>query len=329
MNDSVKIGSSGNGKPKNNTGGYTGIRNKLGEIAQSATGAARKDNLIPHLPNDLVGGSVPYVPGTEDEAVWNAASQACGTEKVHYCYTIEDKKCWYLAAPSSSMASFPDSWCPLAAALPGNSEFWDKETVYIYEHEGLASALRWDGETKRMQVFIGPSRSILPRIQSMDANFVTISAESATIVPWQQRSLKSEQLARIVAWSIVTSGALVAVIAIAYILTINFMSITLSPDLRKARENTRTNTEELMRIATQTLQNESLKHMVRIQELLDVLGANDGTLLKYEVSENGKKVTWEALVPQAFSAGGVPELAGARPLPGLAEDGRVKIRGTR
>ena len=75
------------------------------------------------------------------------------------------------------MASFPDSWCPLAAALPGNSEFWDKETVYIYEHEGLASALRWDGETKRMQVFIGPSRSILPRIQSMDANFVTISAE--------------------------------------------------------------------------------------------------------------------------------------------------------
>ena len=41
---------------------------------------------------------------------------------MHYCYTVEDNRCWYLAAPSSSLASHPNSWCPLAAALPGNSE---------------------------------------------------------------------------------------------------------------------------------------------------------------------------------------------------------------
>ncbi|MCF8495443.1 MAG: hypothetical protein K9G62_02115, partial [Alphaproteobacteria bacterium] len=44
-------------------------------------------NLFPFLPQELIGGAIPYVPGTENEAVWNAASQACSTEKVHYVYT--------------------------------------------------------------------------------------------------------------------------------------------------------------------------------------------------------------------------------------------------
>ncbi|HRC26070.1 MAG TPA: hypothetical protein PKX87_01415, partial [Alphaproteobacteria bacterium] len=134
-----------------------------------------KTALSPYLPMEMIGGSVPHIPGVEDETVWNAASQALGTERVHFCYTVEDKKLWYLACPSSALASSPDSWCPLAAALPGNSEYWDRETVYLYEQEGIASALRWDPETGRMQVFLGAARTILPRVQSMDANFVTIN----------------------------------------------------------------------------------------------------------------------------------------------------------
>jgi len=153
-------------------------------------------DLLPYLPHELVGGSVPHIAGTEEEAVWNAASQACGTEKVNFCYTIENKRCWYIATPTSSLASNPDSWCPLSAALPGNSEYWDKETVYIYEQEGMASALRWDPDTGRMQVFLGAGRTLLPRIQSMDANFVTINPEMASPVPWRNRALKTEKLSR-------------------------------------------------------------------------------------------------------------------------------------
>jgi hypothetical protein len=307
---------------------FTEIRDRVGRVANAAAGSGlRVDNLAPYLPADIIGGSVPHVLGMEDEAVWNAASQACGTEKVHYCYTIDNKRCWYLAAPSTTFATNPDSWCPLAAALPGNSEYWDKETVYIYEQEGVASALRWDPETHRMQVFIGPARTILPRIQSMDANFVTISGEVAKVVPWQQRALRSEQLSRVVTWSIMASGIIAAAIAIIFILAINLITITYQPNLNKAQKNATNATVELMSLATQTLQNESLKHMIRIQELLDVLADNDGTLTKYEVTEQGKKVIWEALVPQAFSAGGVPALAGARPLPGIAADGRVTIQG--
>src|SRR5690606_22160909 len=144
-------------------------------------------------------------------------------------------KVWYLACPSSSMASNPDSWCPLAAALPGNSEYWDRETVYLYEQEGLVSALRWDPETGRMQVFLGASRTILPRVQSLDANFVTVNAEVADIVPWRNRTLKTEKLARATVRMLVFSGMIVALIAI-LILVFNFVALNLTQrDLAKVK----------------------------------------------------------------------------------------------
>jgi hypothetical protein len=68
------------------------------------------ESLTPVLPNELVGGSVPYITGMEEEAVWNAAAQACGTERVHYIYTVENNRCWYLALPSSALASYPHCW---------------------------------------------------------------------------------------------------------------------------------------------------------------------------------------------------------------------------
>ena len=43
----------------------------------------------PALPDELVAGSIPHIPGAEEESVWNAAVQACGTERVHFPYTVE------------------------------------------------------------------------------------------------------------------------------------------------------------------------------------------------------------------------------------------------
>ena len=292
-------------------------------MADRLAGEARDyaDNLKPFLPQELVGGSLPYVPGTEEEAVWNAASQACGTEKVHFCYTIEDRRVYYLACPSSMLSSSPDSWCPLAAALPGNSEYWDKETVYLYEQEGVASALRWDPETNRMQVFLGASRTILPRIQSMDANFVTINPNVADIVVWQNRNLKTEKLARATARMLVIIGLMIALIAIGILVTNYFAINMMQRDLSTVKMKTQEAADSLMMKAFNAMQNDTIKHMVRIQELLDLLGKVDGTLVKYEV--NNDKVTWEALVPQAF----VTRFQNVSPSTDLEPDGRVRITG--
>lgn len=281
-------------------------------------------NARPYLPSDIVGGSVPYVAGLEEEAVWNAASQACATEKVHFTYSVEGDRVWYLACPSSSLASNPNSWCPLAAALPGNSEYWDKETVYLYEQEGMASALRWDPDTGRMQVFLGASRTLLPRIQSMDANFVTINVEVADIVPWRNRQLMTEKLSRGVARMLVITGIVINLVLISFLGFQYILTNTIQGDLTEVRDKTDRASQQLMLNAYAALQSDTIKHMVRIQELLEELQKIDGTLVKYTAKSKGNG-EWEALVPQAFNQ---KQIAGTRiEALGLEADKRVRVRG--
>lgn len=282
------------------------------------------ENLTPFLPAELIGGGIPYVPGMEDEAVWNAASQACATEKVHYVYTIDGERVWYLACPSTALASAPDSWCPLAAALPGNSEFWDKQSVYIYEKDGLASALRWDVETGRLQIFFGAARTILPRIQSMEANFITINPQMADIIPWRNRQLRTEQLARGTARALVLSGILVSLGLLGFMLLqyvgLNFVD----RHLETIRQQTENASMDLLKKSAELSQNDVLKHTVRLQQLLDDLGQIDGTLVRYEVK--GGKLEWEALVTAGYSKGVLSIQGTAQP--GIEPDGRIRMKGT-
>ncbi len=280
--------------------------------------------LVPFLPQELVGGALPLIPGVEDEAVWNAASQACSTERVHYCYTIEENRIFYLACPSAQLASNPNSWCPLAAALPGNSEYWDRETVYLYEQEGVAAALRWDQETGRMQVYLGASRTILPRIQTMDANFVTINPEVADVVPWRNKALRTEKLSRATARMLVLSGLLLNIIIIAILSLQMLLTHSVQRDLTQVKFETQNAVGDLMQSAASTMQNTSIQHMVNVQELLDSLGRIDGTLLRYEIKSGGA-AEWEALVPQAYS-NGIKGVQG-QVQPEIEPDGRVRIIG--
>ncbi len=311
------------GKPSSDRRQEGGVSRPRPGVADVLAGELKDfiGNLSPYLPQDLIGGSVPQIPGTEEEAVWNAASQACGTEKVHFCYSIAEGRVWYLACPSASTASNPDSWCPLAAALPGNSEYWDKETVYLYEQEGVASAMRWDPETGRMQVFLGASRTILPRVQSMDANFVTINPDVADVVPWKNRSLKTEKLSRATVRMLLMSGLVVNLMALV-ILIFHYVSINMvERNLAQVKMATDKASTDLMINAYNAMQSDTIKHMVRIQEILDNLAKVDGTLVRYEVK--GGAVEWEALLPPAFARDyGTPQQ-------GLEKDGRVRIKANR
>lgn len=290
-------------------------------IAGEAAGF--KTDFYPYLPSELIGGSIPQVVGMEEEAVWNAAAQACGTERVHFCYSIDGGRCWYLAIPSTALASNPDSWCPLAAALPGNSEFWDRQTVYLYEQEGVASALRWDPETGRMQVFIGAARTLLPRIQSMDANFVTINPDVAAIVPWKNRALNTEKLARATARTLLLSGLSVCFICF-FILVLQYgWTILVRRDLETVQAASEKASNDLMVNAYNALQSDTIKHMVKVQQLLDTLRTIEGTLVKYEV--HGGKASWEALVPKSFTQGVGPVRGTIQPE--MEKDGRVRLKG--
>jgi hypothetical protein len=282
------------------------------------------ESLEPFLPSELIGGGIPYVPGMEDESVWNAAAQACSTEKVHYVYTVEGDRIWYLACPSTSLASAPDSWCPLSSALPGNSEYWDKQSVYIYEKDGLASALRWDTDTSRLQIFFGAARTILPRIQSMEANFITINPNIADVIPWQSRQLRNEQLARATARMLVVSGILISVVLLGFLFS-QFIALNfIDRKLETVKEQTETASMVLINEATKLSQNDVLNHTVRLQQLLDDLSQIDGTLVRYEVK--GGQLEWEALVTAGYSKGVLSIQGTAQPW--IEPDGRVRMKGT-
>ena len=98
---------------------------------------------------------------------------------------------------------------------------------------------------------------------------------------------------------------------------------TLARDLAKVQAETQRASQALMVSAYDALQSDSIKHMVRIQEMLDELGKIDGTLVKYQVE--GKSLTWEVLVPPAYGQG-VGTIQG-QVMPGLEPDGRVRLKG--
>lgn len=283
--------------------------------------------LSPHLPSDLVGGSVPFVAGAEEDTVWHAAAQACGTETIHYCYSVDGGRVWYLAVPSSSLASIANSWCPLASALPGQSEHWDKDTVYLYEQEGQASALRWEEGTNRMQLYVGPSRTILPRIQSMNANFVTINPETARPLPWLNRNLKLERMARYTSVVALLSGVIVSVLLALYILFVNITTISLRPQLESIKLQSQKASQEIITKSYQAFATNTPKHFARTRELHQALFDVGGQLLKYHLKEDGS-VEWSALVPQAVIAAENPAFRSSKPSPTINEDGRVIITGT-
>jgi hypothetical protein len=70
------------------------------------------------------------------------------------------------------LASNPHSWCPLAAALPGNSEYWDTPDR-LYLRAGRYRPPPCAGTRKRgaCRSFLGASRTLLPRVQTHGRQF--------------------------------------------------------------------------------------------------------------------------------------------------------------
>ncbi len=288
-----------------------------------------KDELSPVLPSGLIAGEVPYVAGMEKDAVWNAAAQACATEKVHFSYAVDlvNQKVSYLACPSISLASTPDSWCPLVTALPGNPEFIDKETTYVYEQDATVAALRWSEESQRIQLFVGANRTILPKIQSMDSNFVTIGQDNSHVISWKNQQLKTEKLSRAFVRTLFLSGLAISILLIVVLLIESFSLFFTQKDLKKVEKETKASSSKLVENSYKAMHSDILIHSVRIQQLLAEIHKADGFLTKYEISKG--KVMWEALIPAAYPYAQNSILNGKRVEEEDRSDGRIRIQGTR
>ena len=70
-------------------------------------------------------------------------------------------------------------------------------------------------------------------------------------------------------------------------------------DLSEIKKQSNQAASDLLKNAANVMQSDTIRHMVRIQKLLDSLALSNGYLVRYEV--HGRQVEWEAIVPQAFA----------------------------
>ena len=133
----------------------------------------------------------------------------------------------------------------------------------------------------------------------------------------------TEKLSRAAAMTLRLVGIGISLLIFLFLVFQFILTNTVARDLNKVKMETDRASQQLMVNAYNALQSDSIKHMVRIQEMLDELEKINGTLVKYNVE--GGQATWEVLVPPAYGQG-VGTIKG-QVQPGLEKDGRVRIQG--
>ena len=161
----------------------------------------------------------------------------------------------------------------------------------------------------------------MPKVESMDANFVTINPEVARTVIWHNMALNQERLSRFAIKVLVFSGLGVTLISLLFLAGSYMLAGIISPQLDKARQVTTQATNQLLIDATAAQHSNVSQHLSRIIELNNVIGSFGGVLEKYEVKDGGG-VMWEALIPSAVA----PKQLQATAIG--AEKGRIRIQGT-
>ncbi|HUY67727.1 MAG TPA: hypothetical protein VMV79_00310, partial [Alphaproteobacteria bacterium] len=158
-----------------------------------------------YFPVELTGGSCPRVVGEEEEIVWNAAAEACDSERIHVVWQAIDNRIWYLAVRSAEMASHPNSWCPFGSLLPGMKDAQPAPICYTYYsdeaatmmtvtadglqiHRGMSSVVRAKAERTARELNDAPIVELVPdRIVKL------------TPAPWYSLSLFEDRARRILA----------------------------------------------------------------------------------------------------------------------------------
>jgi hypothetical protein len=258
----------------------------------------------------------------------NAAAHACATDRVHFTYTIAYGRCWYLATRSALLASAPDSWCPLALALPQEDIPQENNAIYVYSQGAMTAALQCDIDRHHLQVYLGKSRLMLPGLLNKGAAIYDVQTEDALPRPWSNEQLRRDRVAQGAARFILKSGLATLACAVLVGGALALSPVLMNPAVEQARLKTIQETDKTLKDAQGQFANAAILHLHRIQELLDALITVKGTLVRYEV-KGGGAVEWEALVPYDFASGDNPIIGEVLVIGEIDDDGRVRIRGTK
>jgi hypothetical protein len=266
------------------------------------------------FPPDLIGGTCPYIAGNEEEIVWNAAAEACDSERVHVVWQASGNRIWYLAIRSSDMASQPNSWCPLASLLPTMKGAAPSPVLYTYYGDEIAVLMivTLDG----LQVFRGTGPVVRAKSERTareldNAEIVNLDPdriEDLDRVPWYSVSLFEDRARRILATLSVLASIGVAAVSFLVWLTASMSSVAARHELTEARQRTETKTMQLLQSAEITRTSPLRDQIEKFLSLNDGLLSLNGFLNVYEIKDGSTR--WRAVVPPSATADRITAIGG-------------------
>ncbi len=267
-----------------------------------------------YFPPDLIGGTCPRIVGEEEEIVWNAAAEACDTERVHVVWQSAGNRIWYLAVRSSDLASNTGAWCPLAALLPTDKDLGDLPVCYTYFGDEIAVLMVVGAEELHVFRGTGPVvRAKAERTAREMNNAKVINIDLFRIgqmapVPWYSATLFEDRARRILAAvSVLVSLTIIGFSFVVWLLA-SMTMITTRHDLAEALDNTQTKSMELMRQVEAMRVSPIRDQIERFLNINDGLINLNGFLNVYEIKE--KSTRWRATVPPSATADRISALGG-------------------
>ena len=267
-----------------------------------------------YFPPDMIGGTCPRIAGEEEELVWNAAAEACDTERVHVVWQSVDSRVWYLATRSSELASHPNTWCPFASVLPGMKDAAPPPACYTHYADESASMMLVTSES--LQIYRGTSLVVRAKAERSareigDAPIIELVPDKIlqlTPIPWYSLSLFEDRARRILAAVSVFAALGMAVLSFVIWLLASMSLISAKHDLSAIMARTQDKTMELMQMSEKLRASPMREQLSKFSELNDSLITLDGFLEVYEIKDG--KTRWRAIVPANVTADRINELGG-------------------
>ena len=280
-----------------------------------------------HFPTELIGGTCPHVSGEEEEIVWNAAAEACDTERVHVVWQVHEGRIYYLAVRSIDMASHPNSWCPFASLLPGMKNAAPLPVCYTYYGEEMATMMTVTADS--LQIYRGTPLVVRAKAERVSRELNNAAITDLTIekiaecvpVPWYSISLFVDRARRILAALAVFTALVLTGFAFVVWLFAGMAMVAAKADLSETRQRTQQKTLELLKTVEELHASPMRKQLSDFARINDGLLAINGFLITYAL-ENGK-LRWRAIIPANVTADHINELGGKSIEP--TADGGVAI----
>jgi hypothetical protein len=280
-------------------------------MIQALTGSIIADEDF-YFPPDLIGGTCPRIVGDEEELVWNAAAEACDTERVHVVWRSFGNRIWYLAVRSSDLASHANTWCPLASLLPTEN---DKLPVcYTYFGEEIAVLMVVTAEG--LNIFRGTAPVVRAKAERTareldNAPIVNLDpdrVEKLAVVPWYSLSLFEDRALRVLATVSVFASLVIMVLSFLVWITASMATMTSRHDLADALDRTQTKSMDLLRQAESMRSSPMRTQIEKFLSINETLLSLNGFLNVYEIKDKG--VRWRAVVPTSATADSISAMGG-------------------